>query len=40
MFAHIDNRQSIATELDQLEKDNVYLSPECRIGFALGGAGE
>jgi len=37
MFAHIDNRQSIATELDQLEKDNVYLSPECRIGFALGG---
>jgi serine/threonine protein kinase len=37
MFAHIDGRQSIATELDELEKDNVYLSPECRIGFALGG---
>jgi serine/threonine protein kinase len=38
MFAHIDERQSIATELDQIEKDNPYLSPECRIGFALGGS--
>jgi serine/threonine protein kinase len=37
MFAHIDHRQSIATELDELEKDNVYLSPECRIAFGLGG---
>jgi serine/threonine protein kinase len=37
MYAHIDDRQSIAAELDQLEKENVYLSPECRIGFALGG---
>lgn len=37
MCAHIDNQQSIATELDELEKSNVYLSPECRIGFSLGG---
>jgi serine/threonine protein kinase len=37
MCAHIDNQQSIATDLDQLEKQNPYLSPECRIGFALGG---
>ena len=35
MFAHMDNRESIATELDELEKKNVYLSPECRISFAL-----
>lgn len=38
MFAHIDDQQSIATDLDQLEKQNLYLSPECRIGFALGSA--
>lgn len=38
MFAHIDNQQSIAADLDQLEKQNLYLSPECRIGFALGNA--
>jgi serine/threonine protein kinase len=36
-FAHIDAQQSIAAELDEVEKDNVYLSPECRIGFSLGG---
>ncbi|MBI3471251.1 MAG: NERD domain-containing protein, partial [Candidatus Solibacter usitatus] len=36
MFARIDERQTIAHELDEIEKDNVYLSPECRIGFALG----
>lgn len=37
MFAHIDNRQSVATELDQLEKESLYLSPECRISFSLAG---
>jgi len=37
MCAHMDNQQSIATDLDQLEQQNPYLSPECRIGFALGG---
>jgi serine/threonine protein kinase len=37
MFAHMDERQSIATELDEIEKDNPYLSPECRIGFGLAG---
>lgn len=36
MFAHVEQRQTIAQELDELEKDNVYLSPECRIGFGLG----
>jgi serine/threonine protein kinase len=37
MFAHIDHRQTIANELDEMEKDNPYLSPECRIGYGLGG---
>jgi serine/threonine protein kinase len=36
-YAHIDERQTIADELDDMDKDNPYLSPECRIGFALGG---
>jgi len=35
-YAHIDERQTIADELDEIDKDNPYLSPECRIGFALG----
>jgi len=37
LYAHIDERQTIAGELDEMEKDNAYLSPECRIGFGLGG---
>ena len=37
MYAHMDQRQTIAHELDEMEKDNPYLSPECRIGFGLGG---
>ena len=36
-YAHIDERQTVAAELDELEKENAYLSPECRIGFGLGG---
>ena len=36
MFARLDQRMSIAEELDEYENENVYLAPECRVGFGFG----
>ncbi len=36
MFARLDQRASIAEELDEYENENVYLAPECRVGFGFG----
>ncbi len=35
-FARMDQRASIAEDLDEYENDNVYLAPECRVGFGFG----
>ena len=35
-FAHVDQRKTIAEDLDSLQIEDPYLAPECRIGFGLG----
>ncbi len=35
MVCHMDARRTVAAEADEIEKDDPFLSPECRIGFGL-----